>query len=232
MNTFTYNGTASSTYGLIIEHRPVVTFPKKVIESINIPGRSGNLLYDTGAYNNVTVSYQVAYQGNVRANAMTVANWLYQSDYCDLTDDYESLYYRKAIYTSPMTVTDILGVAGRANLSFECKPQRYLISGKTKLTPVKDSAITNDYQPALPVVIVTGSGNGTVTIGNTTVTITGQTAEITLDSERQTAESGGNNANSLISLSNGFPVLAPGSNTVTWDGGVTKVEVYPNWWIL
>ena len=234
MSTFTYNGTVSSTYGIFVEHRPVVTFPKRVIESINVPGRSGNLLFDTGAYDNVTVTYQVAYidSGNVRADARNIATWLYQHDYYELSDSYDSGYFRKAVYVSPLNVTDILNVGGRANITFDCKPQRYLTSGKTALSPAKNSSISNSYQPALPVITINGSGNGTLTIGGTVVTITGQSAAIVLDSERQTAESGGNNANSLISLSNGFPILQNGSNTVTWTGGVSSISVVPNWWTL
>ena len=234
MSTFTYNGTTSSTYGIFIEHRPVVTFPKRVIESINVPGRSGNLLFDTGAYDNVTVTYQVAYidDGNVRANARNIATWLYQHDYYELSDSYDSGYFRKAVYVSPLNITDILNVGGRANITFDCKPQRYLTSGKTALTPAKNSSISNTYEPSLPVITINGSGNGTLTIGGTVVTITGQSAAIVLDSERQTAESGGQNANSLISLSNGFPVLQNGSNTVTWTGGVSSISVVPNWWTL
>lgn len=232
MSKFTYNGTASDTLGLVIEHRPVVTVAKRVIESISIPGRSGNLLFDTGAYDNVTLTYQVFYKSNVHANAVTIANWLYQTDYVELSDDYETGYFRKAIFVSPLNVTDILNVAGRANLTFSAKPQRYLTTGKNSLTPAKNSTISNSYQDALPVITVNGSGNGTLTIGTTTVTITGQSGSIVLDSERQTAESGGNNANSKISLSNGFPVLKHGSTTVTWSGGVSSISVVPNWWSL
>lgn len=229
---FTYNGVSSASFGLIVEHRPPHTVAKKVIESISIPGRSGALLFDTGAYNNTTVTYQCAYKGNVRGTAVNLADWLYQSDYCELSDDYEPLYYRKAIYASPLAVNDILNVAGRVNISFDCKPQRYLKTGKNALTPAKNSSITNNYRDSLPVITVTGSGNGTVTIGNTTITITGQSGALVIDSERQTAEIGSNNANNIISLSNGFPVLPNGSTTVTWTGGVTKITVVPNWWVL
>lgn len=234
MSTFTYNGTTSSTYGIFVEHRPVVTFPKRVIESINVPGRSGNLLFDTGAYDNVTLTYQVAYihSGSVRADAISIATWLYQHDYYELSDTYDPSYFRKAVYVSPLNVTDILNVAGRANITFDCKPQRYLTSGKTELSPAKNSSITNNYEPALPVLTIACNGNGTVTIGGTTITITGNSGNLVIDSERQTAENGGNNANSLISLSNGFPVLEHGSTTVTWTGSVTSVKVVPNWWTL
>ena len=230
MNTFTYNGTTSSTYGIFIEHRPVMTFPKRVIESISVPGRSGNLLFDTGAYENVTLTYQVAYRGSVRPTGVDIATWLYQNDYLDLTDTYEPSYFRKAVYVSPLNVTDIINVAGRATITFDCKPQRYLLSGQTVLSPTKGSSISNAYQPSLP--IITLSGNGTLTVGSRTVTISGNTGTLTLDSERQTAEVGGNNANNLITLSDGFPVLNTGGTTITWTTGISNVKVTPNWWTL
>lgn len=233
MSSFTYNGTASTTYGIWIEKRPAVSFPKRVIESIKIPGRNGALLFDTGAYDNVTVTYELAYKSSqVRTNAISIATWLYQTTYKELTDSYEPSYYRKAICVSPITVNDILNVAGRVNATFSCMPQRFLISGKTALTPSSGDSITNNYQPSLPVITVSGSGDGTVTIGNTVVTITGMSDDIVLDSERQTAEANGSNANSLISLSNGFPVLENGANAVSWTGGVTGVSIVPNWWTL
>lgn len=230
VNTFTYNGTTSSTYGIFIEHRPVMSFPKRVIESIAVPGRSGNLLFDTGAYENVTLTYQVAYKGSVRPTGVDIATWLYQNDYLTLTDTYEPSYFRKAVYVSPLNVTDIINVAGRATITFDCKPQRYLLSGQTVLSPTKGSSISNAYQPSLP--IITLSGNGTLTVGSRTVVISGNTGTLTLDSERQTAEVGGNNANSLITLSDGFPVLDNGSTTITWTTGISNVKVTPNWWTL
>lgn len=234
MNTFTYNSIPSSTYGIFIEHRPVQVFPKRIIESVSIPGRSGNFLIDTGAYDNVTMTYQVAYihSGSVRADAINIATWLYQNQYCNLTDTYEPLYYRKAVYVSPLNVTDILNEAGRANITFDCKPQRYLLSGLTALTPASGSSITNDYQTAKPIITITGSGTGSVSIGASTIAITGQTDDIILDCENMTAEENGANANSKLTITGGYPELVNGANLVTFSGGVTAISVVPNWWTL
>lgn len=234
MNTFTYNSIPSSTYGIFIEHRPVQVFPKRIIESVSIPGRSGNFLIDTGAYDNVTVTYQVAYihSGSVRADAINIATWLYQNQYCDLTDTYEPLYYRKAVYVSPLNVTDILNEAGRANITFDCKPQRYLLSGLTALTPASGSSITNDYQTAKPIITITGSGTGSVSIGASTIAITGQTDDIVMDCENMTAEENGANANSKLTITGGYPELVNGANLISFSGGVTAVSIVPNWWTL
>jgi predicted phage tail component-like protein len=229
MNTFTYNGVTSSAYGIFIEHRPVVAFPKRRIESITIPGRSGNLLFDTGAYDNVAVTYQAAYRGNVRDTGRDIASWLYQNDYLTLTDSYDPSYFRKAVYVSPLNITDIIAVAGRAAITFDCKPQRYLLSGLTAITPTSGDDITNLYQPSLPIISFTG--NGVLTVGSRTVTIAGNTGTLILDSENQTASVGGNNANNLITLSDGFPVLENGDTIVSWTG-ISNVSIIPNWWTL
>lgn len=230
MNTFTFNGTVSTTYGIFIEHRPPHVTPKRVIESINIAGRSGNLLFDTGAYNNVTMTYQIAFIDNdVRGNAIDIATWLYQPDYCTLEDDYYPLYYRKAVYSSPFDLADVLGVAGRANITFDCMPQRFLKSGLTPITPQSGDTIANSYQPCLPVITI--QGNGTLTVGNSVITISGNTGSLVIDSDRQNATISGANANDKISVSGGFPKIDNGGSTISWTG-LTDVSVVPNYWTL
>ena len=230
---FKFNGTSCTAYGLIVEHRPAYVFPKKVIEQISIPGRSGDIFFDTGAYQNVTLTYQCAYQGGVRANARAIANWLYQTDYVELEDDYDSAYFRKAIFVSPLSVADILNVAGRANLTFNCKPQRYLKTGKTVTTYSTSTTLTNTYEDALPTITVNGTGNGVLTVGGSSVTITGIGSGIVIDSETQNAQTtGGQNANDKISVSGGFPVLQNGSTIISWTGGISSIKVQPNWWSL
>lgn len=56
---------------------------------------------------------------------------------------------------------------------------------------------------------------------------------ITVNSELQDAYSGTINKNSKLIL-NGeeFPTLKPGSNTISFSGGVTMVEVIPKWWTV
>lgn len=232
MNSFTYNSISSSTYGIFVEHRPVVAFPKRIIESVIIPGRSGNYLIDTGGYENVTLTYQIAYRGTVRPNAIDIATWLYQHEYCDLTDTYDSGYFRKAVYVSPLNVTDVLNVAGRANLTFECKPQRYLTSGLTPISVTNGDTVQNDYQTAKPIITITGSGNGTLVVGGSTVAISGQTDDIIMDCENMNASENGANANSKLTITGGYPELVNGGNLITFSGGVTAVSIVPNWWTL
>lgn len=81
-------------------------------------------------------------------------------------------------------------------------------------------------------------GTGTVVVGGTAITITGslgQTIYIDCDSmEIYTLSSGApQSAASRVSFSgNDFPVLKPGSNSVSLGTGITSVTITPRWWII
>lgn len=87
---------------------------------------------------------------------------------------------------------------------------------------------------AKPCLKVYGSGAGTVYCNGTTITISDIPQYIYIDSDSQNCfkEISDANLNSLVSLSNGFPVLSAGDNSISWSGGVTNVEVMPRWWNL
>ena len=87
---------------------------------------------------------------------------------------------------------------------------------------------------AKPCLKVYGSGSGVVYCNGTTITISDIPQYIYIDSDSQNCfkEISDANLNSLVSLSNGFPVLSAGDNSISWSGGVTNVEVMPRWWNL
>lgn len=228
---FTFNGVPSTTYSCIIEHRPAYVAPEKVIERFSIRGRSGDLTIDTGAYKNVTLSYDVFVPHN---SVSDFVNWLKsQVGYLRLEDTYEPDIFRKALYEDNLTVDNILGQFGQATISFDAQPQRYLKSGEsyTRFTTSGGSLI-NQYEVALPLIVITGSGNITFAINNNTVNITGVSQNITLDAETQNCYKGTTNLNNKVSLTNNFPVLEKGTNTISWTGSVTRVDIYPRWWKL
>ena len=91
---FTYAGTASTTYGCVIQTRPSYIAPERVVERFNVRGRTGDLIIDTGAYNNVDVTYSVFVP---HANVSDFINWIKgQVGYQRLEDTYEPDIYRKA----------------------------------------------------------------------------------------------------------------------------------------
>lgn len=237
MGVITYNGVASSTYGIVVEHPPGYTYPKRDYEVVHVPGRNGDILFDNGSYQNVNRSYEIAIGSLARefaAMANDISKWLHSSSgYARLEDTYEPDYYRMAYYEEEQDITNILFHAGRATIQFVCKPQRFLKSGETAIIVDESMAIVNPSdQISLPFIKVHGSGSGEFTLNDSTVTLSSIQDGMIIDSELKDSYLGATNYNNRVTLSNDYPSLIPGSNTVSISGGVTRLEVTPRWWTL
>ena len=228
---FTFGGTVSTVYGCVIEKRPDYVAPEKVLERFSVRGRSGDLIIDTGAYKNVTLPYNIFVPHD---QVSDFVNWLKsQTGYLRLEDTYETDVFRMALYEDELTVDNIMAQFGQATIEFNAKPQRFLKSGETVQTFTSSGGtLTNDYEVALPLIKITGSGAVTFSINNNAATISSISTSITLDAETQNCYRGSTNLNSTVSLTNKFPILEKGTNTISWTGSVTKVEITPRWWKL
>ena len=116
---------------------------------------------------------------------------------------------------------------------FNCMPQRWLKSGEVPISiTAQGQALPNQWQPALPLIQLTGTGSGELSVGSSTISITGMDGSLTIDSETQNAYEGTKNKNGIITVSGGFPVLATGDTPIIWSGGITAIKITPRWWRL
>ena len=228
---FTYAGTDSTSYGGIIETRPSYTAPTRVVEKFSVRGRSGDLIIDTGSYENVERTYKIFVP---YANISDFINLLKgQVGYQRLEDTYEADVYRKAACINAFETFNIFDDFGEAEVTFDCKPQRYLKSGETAITyTTSGQTLYNYYEEALPLITINGSGNITFSINNNSASITGVSSSITLDAETQNCYRGTINLNNTVTLTNNFPVLEKGANAISWTGTVSSVGITPRWWKL
>ena len=95
--------------------------------------------------------------------------------------------------------------------------------------------INNPYPfPSKPMLTLTGSGAGTMTIqsaeSNKTWTFTDVSA-LTIDSEQMLCYSGTESRNDTVS-GDGFPLLYPGENTFSFTGDIMAVAILPRWCCL
>ena len=117
----------------------------------HIPGRNGDLIVDNGCYKNVTGSYALAkyfeHGYNLQSSAESVLNWLTSAKgrYVELTDDYESDVYRLATYIDKGNFVNYYNKAMSINVSFQCKPQKYLVAGKTTVEYTFDDKLVELY---------------------------------------------------------------------------------------
>ena len=229
-------GTNSDSLGVIVEHYPIRVLPERVQTATEIAGRNGALLMVDGNWQNYEQEYEVYIsaekRGLVRA-ARAVAEWLTAPvGYQRLEDSYEPDVYRMAFYEGGQDIESILNRFGRATISFNCKPQRFLKSGEATKTFTAAGSLTNITKfDALPVITVYGSGAGTVTVGGITVTLSAIDEYTVLDCELMDAFKGSVNKNPTVTATE-FPKLVPGVNTISFSGGVTSLEIIPRWWTI
>ena len=229
-------GTNSDSLGVIVEHYPIRVLPERVQTATEIAGRNGALLTVDGNWQNYEQEYEVYIsaekRGLVRA-ARAVAEWLTAPvGYQRLEDSYEPDVYRMAFYEGGQDIESILNRFGRATISFNCKPQRFLKSGEATKTFTAAGSLTNITRfDALPMITVYGSGAGTVTVGGITVTLSAIDEYTVLDCELMDAYKGTTNKNPTVTATE-FPKLVPGVNTISFSGGVTSLEIIPRWWTI
>ena len=242
MGMIMFNGITSERYGIIVESPPNYEIPERDYELIHVPGRNGDLVIDKGTYKNVTRTYKIAVGalGNrFPFKAQGIAEWLCShSGYVRLEDSYDPAHYRMAIFKGPATIENILQNAGRAEITFECKPQRYFKKGDDWWSSSPTPIITNPTKfTSLPLIYLGTEpgigGAGGVMIGGIVVTISDVASGVFIDCELGEVYYETPQPSAIRFLaSSGFPILKPGNTEVSFSGGVDFVDIAPKWWTI
>lgn len=229
----TFGGHDSRTYGVYISGQGTFNSPARAYEMQPVPGRNGDLIGNDRRFENIEVTYPAFVYTNFRT---AMANWrnvlLSQEGYQRLIDTYHPDEYRLATFIGPLEVeAEANNKAGQFDLTFNCKPQRFLLSGDTVQTFTGNGSITNPTLfPAKPLIRIYGTGK--VGIGSNAITVTYAPGSYTdVDCEMMDAYYGATNCNRFVRIQNNdFPTLPAGATGITLQNGVTKVEITPRWW--
>ena len=172
-----FDNTSSKTYGVYITGEAVFNAPERAVEMISIPGRNGAFAQDQGRFENIEVTYPAGiYADNESDFADAISDFrnflCSKKGYCRLEDDYNTGEYREAVYKSGLEVTPALLRAGEFNITFECKPQRFLTSCESATAVANNGKVSNPTLfDAKPLLQIWGSGN--FSVGGETLNISG-----------------------------------------------------------
>lgn len=238
MANFTFSGEIlypSSTYNISIDESETYNTPEKDYEFVEIPGRSGDLLFDNKRFKNMTISVPIFIRSNFGLYRNQLVRYLYSVDgYQKLTFPNDIGHYRMAaFYRAIEPETGSFNKSGHMTLEFNCKPQRFLNTGDN-LVAVSSNTVNNPTNfPAKP--LIRFYGNGTFTMNGYTVTVSGRQASqyIEIDCDLMTCSNNGTNLSSYVTLSNGYPILKGGSNAVSWTSDSSlqyPLQMRPRWW--
>ncbi len=236
LNYFIFNGTKSLDEQLIVVDKSTYKGAARDITFTQIPGRSGDLLIDNKRYKNVKITYDVtALEGTntIPEIAHRLKSWLLSEvGYFQLSDSYDSRYFRLASYSDEFDLEQELPALGRSSIAFNCKPFRYLKDGQNEITLTSEATLTNpEAFSSLPYIKIEGEGDITLNINGDTYVFRDVEEYIEVDSEKMIAFRGTQNANSKM-YTHEFPKLYKGDNSISWSGTVTSVKIIPRWCCL
>ena len=135
-NTITFGGTVLPC---TVERFPGIKKAERKYRQFNIPGRNGDIFFQSDAWENVIQSYQI-YCGNDTDSEAAQKTWtslakcLALDGYQTLSDTYDTLHFRKAVFNGPLDIENAWNTHGRATIEFNCRPERYRNDGQTPIT--------------------------------------------------------------------------------------------------
>lgn len=188
INTLQFDDLNSADYGVYLSGEGAYNAPARRGEMVTIPGKSGTLFMGEDAFENIEVTYPAFIGTKSKADFRTILREL-RSDfsavktYARLSDTYHPDEFRLGVFRSGVeTDPAYYNQAGEFDLTFDCKPQRYLTSGEVGVTFSENGVITNPTPfAARPLIKI--SGNGNVIIGDYQFSVQGSTDDFWLDSE-------------------------------------------------
>lgn len=230
-NWLTFDGVSTKDFGVYINGAQTYDAPARSREVISVPGRNGDLIIDNGRYENTEVTYHAFIYRDFEVNVEGFRNLLLsRTSYKRLEDTYHPQEFRLGIYNGNFSADVVEWLeAGEFDLTFNCKPQRFLKSGEDAITFTSGGSLLNEtMQTAKPLLRVYGTG--TFTINGATMTISSANVYTDIDCDLMDAFKGTTNCNGNITGT--FAALAPGDNAITLGSGITKIEITPRWWVL
>lgn len=146
-NYFTFDGVDSRSFGVYISGQGTFKAPARSYDALEIPGRNGALLGIDSRLGNVELTYPAFIYSNFAENiAAFRAFLLSHKGYFKLKDSYHPDEFRLAYYPGPFE-PDVTSAnnAGSFDITFICKPQRYLESGEEVIELIPGQTETHTY---------------------------------------------------------------------------------------
>ena len=170
-------GTSNLDVGMVVEHYPKVIIPQRSQEVQQVPGRNGNIVLSNGSFENYEQQYSVfldaKYIGHLEQVMPKIVNWLLGNEgYHRLEDSYFPDVYRMAYYSGGTEFVSIFNEYGEGTLSFNCAPEKFYKEGENPIRLENGQVLRNpSVFDASPLLMVYGSGSGTVLFNNKTFTL-------------------------------------------------------------
>ena len=255
MGNFKFGEHSTKDFDLVIQAPPTYNFPEKDVSVEHIPGRNGDLIIDNNCWKNTERTYSIASVfrpgTDFISNSERLIKWLTSTEgYHRLEDSYDPDVYRLGSFKNSGSLTNYYDKATAINVTFDCKPQRYLKNGEksvefsgsvatlenpTGYYSLPEITIKNILPLENEVLLFTIQNDNKVTsvVSFNKIRSANDPYDITLNSELQTAYSQQQgDINSYINLNDlEFPILRKGVSILSINNYIQNkgiIEQYNN----
>ena len=233
--SFTWRGESSDAHGVVVRNLPPIYSPQVRDEAVPIPGRSGALHMQDGAYEEQLMmleGYLPYEQGVVVSPIETIKAWLSGAGDLTLSDQPDRRYKARIIDAIAFTPW-VQGFADRIfSASFWADPLAYEADPEV-IRMLGPRTIENPGTvPAAPLIRIKGSGRVTLTVGDITISLDNLSGTVTIDCDAMSAYLGTDASGTATAITlddHAWPVLGLDSTRISWTGSVSQVEIEPNW---
>lgn len=248
--SFSFGSFAATGFGLNITSRQVYDAPAYDLTSVDVPGKSGNVLIPQNRFKNKIISYRgylvtAGFAGDTDWEKMSSAAVELKGkllagsgEYQRLSDSYDLSYVRQA-YVESIKITPVQDqpFGAEVEVTFNAKPFMWdAFSGSTTITNGSTTLTNPYYFESLPKIEITpGTGLMNFTVNGETWTINGTYIGVVGDAEEMewySVDQYGEPValiNNKVSGPTPFPVLTSGANTVGITSGITSLKISPRW---
>lgn len=207
------------------------------VEIVEIPGKNGDIVIDNGRYKSVAFSPKFIMwkksnfmsfeeQQNALTDLMTGAY-----GYSEMTILGNSNYTYMARVVDEVRITLDDEVSAEVEINFSLKPIKYITSGLNTVNLVNGAILNNIGKVSSnPMIVLTGTGNVTLTLGSKTVVFKNITDGVVVDFEHKTVTNLDKNSPKWETLYTWpLPSIPVGSNKISWDNSGFKISMIPRW---
>lgn len=230
--TLTFGNISLSDYGCYFSGNQLFRKPQKEVDYYSVIGKNGDLSISRDRYSNITrpincyITKDFIDNYNNLINILSSLEGYQRFESTEEPDVYMMAQFSNEIQPELWQHNE----RGTFTLEFNFKPQKWLKSGENAIEITNINSIYNPtQQKALPLIEVEGTGS--LQINDSILTLATNTSTTSIDCETQNCYEGTINRNGDLTISNGFPTLISGENTIVISG-FTKVLLYPKWWRL
>lgn len=222
----------ASRFDLCVVDRPSIPTTEREIVQTSIRGMDGDLI-EKFSYKDVTIDIELNFleENKVfKQSFFNIKRWLLNAKKLSFTDDVG--YYRKIKNVMIAEAENDIEEYGIFTVTFLVDPFYYL-ENESAITFLKAFELRNiGTYKSFPEIEIIGSGDIELIVNGVTYHLLGVTKQIILDSDVMHAyaiENGTIVGKNHLMTTPKFPIFTEGTNSVSWVGKVTKVNVRPRW---